>query len=197
MRTLILSDLHLGNGGDYDVFAGGEALPALLDLIAREPARGPGQRRRHRLPHERRSAGARSGARRRAGPRHRRRARESAAVLRALGRVLARGGEVMIRLGNHDVELAAPGGAGGPARGARAAAERSPRASPSSWATRPRSSTWAAPAILVTHGEHSDNWNKVDYGRLARLEGYRYAAGSVAREADHEPRSRAGTASAS
>ena len=31
MRTLIVSDLHLGNGGEYDVFAGGDALPALLD----------------------------------------------------------------------------------------------------------------------------------------------------------------------
>jgi metallophosphoesterase superfamily enzyme len=39
MRTLIVSDLHLGNGGDYDVFAGGVELPALLDRIAAEPTR--------------------------------------------------------------------------------------------------------------------------------------------------------------
>ena len=30
MHTLIVSDLHLGNGSDYDAFAGGEALPAFL-----------------------------------------------------------------------------------------------------------------------------------------------------------------------
>ena len=34
MRTLIVSDLHLGNGGPYDVFEGGTALPALLDHLS-------------------------------------------------------------------------------------------------------------------------------------------------------------------
>ena len=27
-KTLVLSDLHLGNGGVYDIFAGGHELPA-------------------------------------------------------------------------------------------------------------------------------------------------------------------------
>ena len=36
MRTLILSDLHLGNGGDYDIFAGSESLPALLDRFVEQ-----------------------------------------------------------------------------------------------------------------------------------------------------------------
>ncbi len=33
MRTVVLSDLHLGNGQGYDVFAGAEALPAFLDRV--------------------------------------------------------------------------------------------------------------------------------------------------------------------
>ncbi|WP_437664804.1 metallophosphoesterase [Sorangium sp. So ce1182] len=177
MRTLILSDLHLGNGGDYDVFAGGEALPALLDVIAREPARvlvnGDGidflmNEDPLELDPARAAAQARAIV---AAP-------ESAAVLRALGRVLARGGEVIIRLGNHDVELAVPE----VQEILRAAMEQPPAV-----AARLAFQLGDAPAILdvggarilVTHGEHSDNWNKVDYGRLTRLDRFRYAAGSV------------------
>jgi hypothetical protein len=39
MRTIVLSDLHLGNGGVYDVFAGGDALPAFLERVAATPTR--------------------------------------------------------------------------------------------------------------------------------------------------------------
>jgi UDP-2,3-diacylglucosamine pyrophosphatase LpxH len=38
-RTLIVSDLHLGNGGDFDTFAGADALPALLAELGHEPLR--------------------------------------------------------------------------------------------------------------------------------------------------------------
>ncbi|HND32363.1 MAG TPA: hypothetical protein PLA94_20305, partial [Myxococcota bacterium] len=31
MKTVVLSDTHLGNGQGYDIFAGAEALPAFLD----------------------------------------------------------------------------------------------------------------------------------------------------------------------
>ena len=30
MRVLVVSDVHLGNGGVYDIYAGGAALPALI-----------------------------------------------------------------------------------------------------------------------------------------------------------------------
>ena len=30
MRVLVVSDIHLGNGGVYDIYAGGAALPALI-----------------------------------------------------------------------------------------------------------------------------------------------------------------------
>ena len=39
MKTLIISDLHLGNGGPYDVFEGRETLPALLDHLGEKPLR--------------------------------------------------------------------------------------------------------------------------------------------------------------
>ncbi|WP_437642411.1 metallophosphoesterase [Sorangium sp. So ce854] len=177
MRTLIISDLHLGNGGDYDVFAGGDALPALLDRIAGEPARvvvnGDGvdflmNEDPLELDPARAAAQARAIA---AAP-------ASAAVLEALGRALARGGEVIVRLGNHDVELAVPE----VQEILRAAMDQPPEV-----AARLTFQLGDAPAILdvggarilVTHGEHNDNWNKVDYGRLARLDRFRYAAGSV------------------
>lgn len=177
MRTLIISDLHLGNGGEYDVFAGGEALPALLDQIAHEPVRilvnGDGfdflmNEDPLELDQLRAAAQARAIV---AAP-------ASAAVLKAFGRVLSRGGEVILRLGNHDVELAVPE----VQQILRAAMEQPPAV-----AARLVFQMGEAPAILeiggarilVTHGEHDDQWNKVDYGRLLQLDRFRYAAGSV------------------
>ncbi|APR88377.1 hypothetical protein A7982_13726 [Minicystis rosea] len=177
MRTIIISDLHLGNGGEYDVFAGGEALPAFLDQLAHEPARvvvnGDGvdflmNEDPLELDRARAVAQARAIA---AAP-------ASAAVLQAFGRVLERGGEVVIRLGNHDVELSLP---------EVQDVLRSALGQPPSVAGRLAFQLGDTPAIfdvggarvLVTHGEHDDNWNKVDYGRLFEVEGYKYAAGSA------------------
>ena len=39
MRTIILRDLHLGNDGVYDVFAGADVLPPPLDQCAATPTR--------------------------------------------------------------------------------------------------------------------------------------------------------------
>src|ERR1039458_172908 len=36
MNTLVLSDLHLGNGGFYDIFAGEAELPRLLEKFKNE-----------------------------------------------------------------------------------------------------------------------------------------------------------------
>jgi UDP-2,3-diacylglucosamine pyrophosphatase LpxH len=177
MRTLIVSDLHLGNGGEYDVFAGGDALPALLDRVAASPARvfvnGDGvdflmNEDPLEIDRARAAAQARAIA---AAP-------ASAAVLHAFGRVLARGGEVVIRLGNHDVELALP---------EVQAVLRAALGQPAEIAQRLSFQLGDVPAILdvngarilVTHGEHDDPWNRVDYGRLSRVEGYKYASGSV------------------
>src|SRR5262245_44047172 len=108
MRTLIISDLHLGNGGPYEVFEGGAALPALLDRMSldaelRVLVNGDAvDFLMNDDPLELDEARAISQARAIAeNP-------PSAAVLEAFGRVLARGGDVTIRLGNHDVELAFP-----------------------------------------------------------------------------------------
>jgi UDP-2,3-diacylglucosamine pyrophosphatase LpxH len=137
MQTLIISDLHLGNGGPYDVFEGGEALPSLLDRLSEAPLRvlvnGDGVDFLMNDDHLELDV-ARAVAQARAivdNP-------ESAAVLRSFGRVLARGGEVTIRLGNHDVELAFPERSGSP--------RPSRRASRSSQARSRRSSRSAAPA---------------------------------------------------
>lgn len=177
MRTLIVSDLHLGNGGEYDVFAGGEALPALLDSLAGDPVRvvvnGDGV---DFLMNE--DALELSAARAVEQAHAIVRAPASAASLRAFGRVLARGGEVILRLGNHDVELALAA-VQGVLRGALG--------QPEHVAARLIFQTGETPAVidvggarvLVTHGEHCDPWNQVDYGRLAGPDGYRYAAGSV------------------
>jgi predicted phosphodiesterase len=105
-------------------------------------------------------------------------AKESAGVLRAFGRVLASGGEVVIRLGNHDVELALP---------EVQSVLRGALDQPKAVADRLVFQLGDAPAIvavggariLVTHGEHNDAWNQVDYGRLTSGGGYKYASGSM------------------
>jgi UDP-2,3-diacylglucosamine pyrophosphatase LpxH len=178
MRTLIISDLHLGNGGPYDVFEGAEALPALLDGMSDAPLRvlvnGDGvDFLMNDDPLELDPARAVEQARAIvANP-------ASAAVFRAFGRVLARGGEVSIRLGNHDVELAFP---------EVQAVLRGALGQPASVAARLAVVTGEAPEILeiggarvlVTHGEQDDRWNKVDYKKLAAEDKrYPYAPGSV------------------
>src|SRR5262245_2559982 len=107
MRTLIVSDLHLGNGGPYDSFAGDEALPALLDRVASSPTRiivnGDGvDFLMNEEPLE--LDVARAVAQARAIVAH----KGSAAVFAAMGRALAGGSDVVFRLGNHDLELALP-----------------------------------------------------------------------------------------
>lgn len=177
MRTLIISDLHLGNGGVYDAFAGADALPAFLDREAHDPTsvlvNGDGvdflmNEDALELSPARAAAQAQAIA---AAP-------ASRAVLRAFGRVLARGGEVTFRLGNHDIELTLPE----VQEVLRAALDQPPAV-----AARLAFQLGDTPAlldvggarILVTHGEHDDKWNKVEYDLLKRPEAYRYTAGST------------------
>lgn len=187
-RTLIISDLHLGNGGPYDSYAGGPELLRLLDSEAtRQPTRvicngdtvdfllntEPLQ-----LSRERALACARALA---SHP-------ETAAIFAAFGRVLLAGGEVVIRLGNHDAEL-----------GLREVQEvfRAALAQPPAVAARLIWQRGDDPVrsggvlevggarVLVTHGEQNDPWNHLDYAHLppsagdgAALQSFEYPPGS-------------------
>ena len=183
-RTIVVSDLHLGSGGLYDIFAGGEALPRFIrqhaatgttiilngdsvDFLMNED------------PLELDEARAVSQAERTFS------ATETQGVLHALGDVLAAGGDVVVRLGNHDIELALS---------AVQAAFRMGLGQPQDIAARLRFERGDKPGmievggarILIGHGEQSDPWNKVDYPHLpgpgapqsADAGSFRYAAGS-------------------
>lgn len=178
MKTLIISDLHLGNGGAYDVFEGAESLPTLLDCLLEAPlhviVNGDGvdflmNDDPLELEELRAKAQAQAIA---ANP-------ASAGVFSAFGRVLARGGAVTIRIGNHDVELALP---------SVQAVFRDALGQPARIAERIVFEHGDTPAILeiggarilVTHGEQDDRWNKIDYEKLRKRDaGYAYAPGSV------------------
>jgi UDP-2,3-diacylglucosamine pyrophosphatase LpxH len=185
MRTLILSDLHLGNGGDYDIFSGSEALPALLDRFVDPPTRiilnGDSMdfllnEEPLRLDVSRAVQQAEAIAT----------ANSTGPTLKALGRICAAGGEVLIRMGNHDVELAL--------------AEvqevfRDHLGQPPSVAKKMTFERGNAPhildvggaKILFTHGEQRDSFNEVDYAHLpgpgapgsASAKDFEYSPGSV------------------
>lgn len=176
MRTLVLSDIHLGNGAGYDIFAGEDVLPGLLEDAAASRARvifngdscdflmneDPLE-----LQVDRAVAQATAIA---SHP-------PTAAVLRGLGRVLAAGGEVEIRLGNHDAELALP---------EVQAVFRAHLGQPAEVAGRLRFTHNDAPGILevggarilLAHGEHNDPWNRLDYPHLAAGKNFPYPPGS-------------------
>ena len=163
-RTLVVSDLHLGNGGDFDTFAGAQALPALLDRLGQTPIRvvlngdtvdflmneDPLELDPERAVTQAAAIFA---------------APATSAVLHALGRVAAHGGEVVVRLGNHDIELALgevqelfrKSLGQGPEVAARVRFERGDK---------PAILEVGGVRILITHGEQNDVWNKVDYPNL-------------------------------
>ncbi len=184
MRTVVLSDLHLGNGQGYDIFAGAEALPAFLETLTREPTRvvlngdsvdflmneDPLELRVERAVAQVRAMVA---------------AAPTAAVLGALGRVLAAGGEVVFRLGNHDVELALA-----EVREVLREALGQPPEVARRLLFQRGDTPWVLEVggarVLLAHGEQQDSWNKVDYAHLpgpgapagADAARYRYSAGS-------------------
>ncbi|HRI65953.1 MAG TPA: metallophosphoesterase, partial [Polyangium sp.] len=178
MKTLIISDLHLGNGGPYDVFEGRETLPALLDHLGESPFRvlvnGDGvdflmNEDPLELDEGRAVTQAKAIV---ANP-------ASAPVLRAFGRVLARGGAVTIRLGNHDIELAFPA-VQSIFRGALEQPEHIAAKLEFVLGDSPEVMTVGGARILVTHGEQDDRWNKVEYDKLRKFDKkYTYAPGSV------------------
>ncbi len=183
-RTIVLSDLHLGSGGLYDIFAGGEALPRFLrqhatkettvilngdsvDFLMNEDPLELDESRAMKQAAQTFSA------------------KETQQVLHALGDVLAAGGNVIVRLGNHDIELAL---------GGVQQLLRSSLGQPEAVSQRLRFERGDKPGIievggakiLISHGEQSDAWNKVDYPHLpgpgassgATGDNFRYASGS-------------------
>jgi UDP-2,3-diacylglucosamine pyrophosphatase LpxH len=185
MRTLILSDLHLGNGGDYDIFGGAEALPALLDRFVDPPTRvilnGDSMdflMNEEPLTLEVKRAVQQAEAIATAQP--------TAPTLEALGRICKSGGEVLVRMGNHDVELAL--------KEVRDVIRNSLK-QPDAVAQRltfergsePRMMTVGGAKILVTHGEQNDPFNQVDYENLPgpgaqgspQAKDFEYPAGSL------------------
>lgn len=97
MRTLVLSDLHLGCGGDPGIFAGAHALVEMLARVAARPLRLV-------LDGDTFDFSAQDAV----GDVARALAQDptNAPVLAALGRVVDRGGELVVRAGQHDRELA-------------------------------------------------------------------------------------------
>jgi UDP-2,3-diacylglucosamine pyrophosphatase LpxH len=185
MRTLILSDLHLGNGGDYDIFAGSETLPDLLDRFVDPPTRVilNGDSMDFLLNEDPLRLDAGRAVRQAESIAT---AEPTVDTLKALGRICKGGGEVLVRMGNHDVELAL-----------HEVREvfRNHLHQPASIAQKmtfergnePHILKVGGAAILFTHGEQNDPFNQVDYDHLpgpeapasARAEEFHYAPGSL------------------
>jgi predicted phosphodiesterase len=164
MHTLVLSDIHLGNGHGFDIFSGAGLLPATLAEAAAQRAHvvlngdsfdflmneDPLE-----LQVERAVAQAQAIVE----------SEDGGAALRGLGAVLAAGGSVEIRLGNHDAELALT---------AVQEVLRGALGQPEEVAKRLVFTRGDAPGILeingvkilLAHGEHNDPWNFVDYKDL-------------------------------
>lgn len=107
MRTLVVSDLHLGCAAAPGVFAGGGALPGLLEHLGSQPLRVVLNGDTFDFTALDEPFAADHDAARQLGayvedP-------TNAPVFAALARVLARGGVLVLRTGEHDAELALAG----------------------------------------------------------------------------------------
>jgi UDP-2,3-diacylglucosamine pyrophosphatase LpxH len=174
MNTLVISDLHMGNGGSYDIFAGEAELPKLLatfrdgsvhvvlngdtfDFLLNDDSLGlqPG-----RAEKQARDIVGYSG---------------TAAVLTKLGDIAKAGGRVTFISGNHDLEIGLPSvqalivkGMGAPASGVAFHVGDEPLV----LAT-------GAGSVLVAHGEKADDWNRFVHKDVRPDEAtFRYPPGS-------------------
>ncbi len=164
MITLVLSDIHLGNGAGYDIFAGAAVLPAVLDNAAARGARVVlnGDTFDFLMNEDPLELDAdRAAGQARALVAH----PSTAAVLAALGRVLAGGGEVIVRLGNHDHEVALAE----VQAILRAALQQPPEVAARLVFERgdsPNILVVGGARLLLAHGDHNDPWNRLDYADL-------------------------------
>lgn len=164
MRTLIVSDLHLGNGHGLDIHAGGAVLPQFLRrqkvhcqqiifngdtfdfLMNTDPLE---------LKVEQAIAQAVDIAK----------SVETAETLIALGDYLAAGNSAIIRLGNHDLEIALPEVQAVFRKAMQQPAEVTARLVFQS-GDEPLLLNIGGAKILVSHGEQNDPFNQVDYHHL-------------------------------
>lgn len=179
MRTLILSDLFLGEGGGP---SGGAALRDLLLRVA-----GPGVRviftgntfdflsTDDPIEIVPPVAAARASALV-AVP-------ETAAALRALGELLARGGEAVMRLGATDVELFLPA-VQAVVRGALGQPPAVARRLSFLYGDTPVPLEAGGAHIVAAHGEHMDEASRVDYFRLPGPDGSPPLKGGAFRRPD-------------
>ena len=180
MKTLILSDLHLGPEGATPIYAGDDALPALIraqgnplrvilngdtfDLLlddrplVLDPA-GAAERVQSCLT-----------------------SATGAKLLAALGAVLDGDGEVLIRAGNHDLELALPS----VQRAVRDTfASRGHRTGKLAFSDQelPLELEAGPYKVLVTHGEQDDAFNRWRFDEVVAAESspasFKYPAGSM------------------
>ncbi|NTX39184.1 MULTISPECIES: metallophosphoesterase [unclassified Myxococcus] len=164
MRTVILSDLHLGNGGRYDIFAGGEELAALLQSLTSTPTRVVlnGDTFDFLLDEEPLQLDVSRAVRQASAlVRH----PQTSRVMTALGKVLLKGGEAIVTVGNHDLELALPQ-VQQVLREALQQPDGGSRKLTFQVGTEPLLLTVGGARVLVVHGEQDDDFNRVDHAKL-------------------------------
>lgn len=182
MKTLIVSDIHFGNNQGYDAFAGSEALQALLEQFVTKEARviiagdsvdflmneDPLELDVDRAIHQASDIAETPDVK---------------AVFKILGQILKLGGQVIVRLGNHDVELALPQVQHVFRKALNQPDEISQRLEfqlgRKPWIIEEQSAR-----VLVAHGEHTDSWNRIDYktlfpdGEISETGSFNYPPGS-------------------
>lgn len=184
MRTLILSDIHMGPDGDFDIFAGAKELPAYLERFVSPPTRviinGDGVDFLMNMdPLTLDPARAVEQAQAIAN------APSTAPVFEVLGRILAAGGEVEVLIGNHDIELALSE-VQEVFRGALKQSAKTASRMVFIRCDKPYLLDQDGARILITHGQHSDEWNRIPWEKLpgaeqpdAAPEGFQYPPGSM------------------
>jgi len=177
MRTLILSDLHVGPDGNLAIFAGHEALPTLLESLLAEPeplhvvVNGDGfDFLMNEDPLELREETARLQARALVG------GRDGQAFFGALRGVIKARGRVTIRSGNHDPELALEAVQDVIREALGATARDAPVAFDGSASMK---INVAGARVAVAHGELNDHFNRFDRSRVVADDGFVYPPGSV------------------